>query len=106
MGRPKGSKNTIGTDPDDLSGSLELIEVDESRELAVEERPDFNSYEWHDYVMKQFMPDELFEGNPTVDGLRRVTEALIGKIVESVSHVITPPQVLDKKSGFLTPVTV
>lgn len=38
---------------------------------------------WNEHVLSQFNKDELFEGNPKLNGLRRVTEKLIGKIVSS-----------------------
>lgn len=36
---------------------------------------------WHDYVMKLFLPNELQDSYPKVDGLRRVVRLLIGEIV-------------------------
>lgn len=47
--------------------------------------------EWNDYVMKQFTEDEKFEGHPTVDGMRRVTEKLIGEIVGIETSVPQTP---------------
>lgn len=46
---------------------------------------------WSDYVMKQFTEDELFKGYPRVDGLRRVTDLLLGPIYDSTVKVITSP---------------
>ncbi len=60
--------------------------------------------EWGDYVMSQFAEDELFEGNPNVDGLTRVTELLIGEIVGSKSTVKQSP-VYDN-SGKMQPAVV
>lgn len=53
--------------------------------------PTFSEYGWHDYVMSHFEEDELVEGSPTVDGLRRVCELLIGKIVEISNTVLQFP---------------
>lgn len=50
--------------------------------------PEKTSIEWHDYVMSHFQPDELFEGNPKVDGLFRITEKLLGPITEVYSTVV------------------
>lgn len=46
---------------------------------------------WSDYVLKQFQEDETIDGNPTVDGLRRVTKLLLGDIIESCAKVIQVP---------------
>ena len=48
--------------------------------------------EWHSYVMSQFTEDELQDKkNPTVDGLRRVAELLVGYIVEQTTDVVQEP---------------
>jgi hypothetical protein len=57
-------------------------------ETPPETIPVYNSPEWNEYVLKQFLPDELVQGNPTADGLRRVTEKLLGPIVSSMAQVI------------------
>jgi hypothetical protein len=49
------------------------------------------SPEWSDYVLKQFEEDEVIDGNPSVDGLRRVTKKIIGEIVGSRCRVIQCP---------------
>ena len=56
---------------------------DQQEELA-NSRPRYIDPGWHDFVMTQFVPEELDpKGNPKVDGLRRVAEGLLGQIVES-----------------------
>lgn len=56
-------------------------------QVVVEEGPQIPSYaseEWQDYVLSQFTDDELVEGKyPTLPGLRRLTEALLGEIIDS-----------------------
>lgn len=47
--------------------------------------------EWNEYVLSHFQQDELVDGNPTVDGLRRVTEMLLGQIVVGKATVIQSP---------------
>ena len=47
--------------------------------------------EWSEYVLDNLHDTELREGNPTVDGLRRVTEKVYGEIIESRSDVLELP---------------
>ena len=47
--------------------------------------------EWHDYVMGHFVDDELKQGNPTTDGLRRVAERLVGPIQRITARVVQSP---------------
>ncbi len=46
---------------------------------------------WNDYVMSQFVAEELQDGKPTVDGLRRLVELLIGNIEVSSTHINQSP---------------
>lgn len=54
-----------------------------SEENIVGTIPSYLSPDWHQYVMEQFSPEELADGNPTTAGLRRVAELLLGPIVYS-----------------------
>lgn len=47
--------------------------------------------EWTQYVLSQFVDDELEGQNPKVDGLRRVTEKLLGDIIEENCDLIEAP---------------
>lgn len=47
--------------------------------------------EWPQYVMEQFDQSELDKGYPKVDGLRRVTELLMGEILESCCNIVQAP---------------
>ena len=53
--------------------------------------PSRTSLEWNDYILSQFDESEMFQGNPTLDGLRRIAEHLIGDIVSSTTSVIQCP---------------
>ena len=48
--------------------------------------------EWSDYVMELFTDKELYDGNPLVAGLRRVSELVIGPVVFSGPTQVFPPQ--------------
>ena len=43
-------------------------------------RPAFNTEKWSEWVMSQFADDEMENGAPTCDGLRRVAENILGPI--------------------------
>jgi len=47
------------------------------------EVPSRTSLEWHSYVMSLFDESELYDGMPLVAGLRRVSQIVLGPIVES-----------------------
>tara|TARA_R100000808_G_scaffold5684_1_gene17089 strand:- start:9025 stop:9846 length:822 start_codon:yes stop_codon:yes gene_type:complete len=82
-------------------GQLELFDMAEEEEFFEEEKddgvmgasgegaiydseaPSMFSPEWHDYAMSHFEDNELIDGNPICAGLRRVSELLLGTIIES-----------------------
>ena len=49
--------------------------------------------EWTQYVLSEMQPDEKVNNCPTTDGLRRVTERLIGRIISSKTDVLDVPRV-------------
>jgi len=57
-------------DTDILSGESGMVQ------------PTFNSEKWSEWVISQFADDELENGAPTCDGLRRVAEDVIGPIAK------------------------
>ncbi len=87
---------------EEVSNTLQdkIDDVDKQEEVI----PSPGDTKWHEYVMRQFEEDELFDGRPTVDGLRRVTELIIGEIFESVAEVVKEPHFLD--NGVISPTTV
>ena len=53
---------------------------------------------WSEHVLDHLDDHELRDGNPTVDGLRRVTEEVFGDILVSSSHIYSH----DASRGFCT----
>ena len=53
--------------------------------------PTYGSYEWNDYVVSFLKDQEMTNGNPNTDALRRLVELLIGEIIETKTHIIQAP---------------
>jgi hypothetical protein len=47
--------------------------------------------DWNDFVLSQFTDDEKFHNNPTLNGLRRLTELLIGEIISITTNIVQVP---------------
>ena len=75
----------MGNDLDlfDVDSIKEGIKEDEYMEQQEDLMPAYGSEDWNEYVMSKFENGELFDGNPTCAGLRRVAEELLGTIVVS-----------------------
>lgn len=72
------------------------IETEEKENMEPEKQkdnfiPTIKDYEWHDYVMSHFHKDELIDGCPKVDGMRRVCELLVGEIFAIDSDIVQTP---------------
>ena len=66
--------------------------VEDKAEMMLEiERPKEYDPEWSEYLLDQLSDNELINGAPTVDGLRRITEKCFGEIVESKSDIVETP---------------
>jgi len=97
-----GRKPKVSEDEMEIDG-LQLVEKQDNGKLitessgVVEEKtddvPDQDSPEWDAYVMNQFLPEELIDGRPRVNGLRRVTRKLLGRIVYSHAEVVQVPNI-------------
>lgn len=53
--------------------------------------PKMGDPEWSDYVLKMFSSDEIDNGNPKVDGLRRIAYKLLGPF-NSETNVVQSPK--------------
>jgi len=81
-------------DKNEFEDMVAVIDTDEGLEADVQdERKVYTDAdpEWSEYVLDNMHDTELREGNPTVDGLRRVTEKVYGEILESRSDVLELP---------------
>ena len=71
----------------------DMVAVIDEKEDLQDDRPVYTDAdpEWSEYVLDNMHDTELRDGNPTVDGLRRVTEKVYGEIIESTSDVLELP---------------
>ncbi len=75
----KSDEETLSFDSDeeDILAAVDTEALSEDSELV---QPEFNSEKWSEWVISQFADDELENGAPTCDGLRRVAENVLGPI--------------------------
>ena len=78
----------------DFFGGME-VEVAPVRDKIVLDGPRMVDPEWNDYVMSLFEENELFDGRPTVFGLRRVAQLILGRIFSSKPSQVFPPSTDD-----------
>ena len=104
LGFPKSELNKLNKDSlmelhanamedqvvDNVNLDADFEEVNDSPELEIKEdeqegevTPSVKSEDWHEYVMSQFKPNELIDGNPITAGLRRVVEVVLGEVIET-----------------------
>jgi hypothetical protein len=85
---------------------LEECEIQEDvGEEQMVETPTTTSPEWDGYVLSHFAPEELIDGHPTVGGLRRVAEYLLGEIVSGISDVVQVPTNPDNRATVIHTIT-
>lgn len=86
---------------DDSKAAMQIVsavdincdeKLTEQNETAKQQIPDIWSTEWTQYVLGQLSKDELDKGAPKTDGLRRLTEKLMG-IKAIVSNVVAAPNI-------------
>lgn len=75
---------------------IESVESDASLEEInkvenLEGTPREYDPEWSEYLLDHLSDNELINGAPTVDGLRRICEMCFGEILESKSAIIETP---------------
>lgn len=62
------------------------------KDVILKDAPSMLSPEWHDYAMTLFSEDELMNGHPLVNGLRRVAEVVLGPISFSGPTWVKPTE--------------
>jgi hypothetical protein len=70
---------------------FEIVEDEVEVTEMADPQPAMNSPEWSEYVISKFEPDEIIDGNPTVDGLRRIAELVLGPIVDVHTEIVQVP---------------
>ena len=65
---------------DDNEDILSAVDTEALEDESFLAQPAFNSESWSEWVLSQFTDDELENGAPTCDGLRRVAEDVLGPI--------------------------
>ena len=92
MGKKKVDVSTISFGDKDNDGDFVVEETEKVADTEeLKSQPAICSYEWSPYVIEQLKEDEMFDGNPTVDGLRRLVCLLLGNIIREESQVLQCP---------------
>ena len=73
-------------------------------DVIASDAPSMTDPKWNDYVMSMFTEKEMYNGNPLVNGLRRVAEVVLGPIVYSGPTPVFPPPV--QSSSALAPIAM
>jgi hypothetical protein len=78
---------------DDGENMFEVDVVDQNNVvISKSTTPIYGSKEWHEFIMSKFDDGELFDGNPTCAGLRRIVEDVLGPIISSGPCQVFPSQ--------------
>ena len=83
-----GSDSSNGDFEPNEDSQFVAIETTQDEEIIP---PSISDPEWSDYVLSKFEYDEMVDGNPTVDGLRRITELLLGQVNSSSTEIVQVP---------------
>jgi hypothetical protein len=79
----------------DLTQIETVVSEPDETEVNSSENVDINHPKWHEYVLSLFTEDELDNGNPKVNGLRRVAQLLLGDIMYSGPINVYAPETSD-----------
>jgi len=77
--------------PEKIILTADCLEEPIQSEPELMEPPTPNDPEWTQYVLGQFMDDEIDGKNPRVEGLRRVAGQLVGELIEEGCDLLAVP---------------
>lgn len=104
MAKTKKAEAVVESMTEEMAAALEAP-VDDSPFLSAQELLDaeppegMNDPGWSDFVLSKFAHDELGDGKPKVNGLRRVAQLLLGPIVMSYAKVVQSPRYIPLDEG-------
>lgn len=75
---------------EEIFANAEIIE-EEVDCVDAESTPTEQDQNWTEYVLSLMYADELRDGHPTVDGLRRITERILGEVFAVESEILQVP---------------
>jgi len=94
----KSKEDDISFGDGDDTGDFDIEnEEEKERKEQIPSEPRVGDPNWHEFVMSQFTKEEIYNGNPTVDGLRRLVEVLIAPIRNMTTVVRQVPDLSNEK---------
>jgi len=77
--------------PEKISSQQETVEIETAGDDLPKSPPDPCDPEWTQYVLGQFMDDEVDGQNPRVEGLRRIAGLILGEMIEEGCDLVCSP---------------
>lgn len=74
-----------------LDQIIAVEQAEQEAPIEIEEIPVVGTEEWSTFLLSKLKEDEVFNGCPNVEGLRRICQEYYGDVVSSVSSVVQAP---------------
>ncbi len=88
----KAKLRELQSDDEILESAEEVVDAPSNQVVqSVDQEMNANNPKWTEHVISLMFADELFEGHPKVDGLRRIAELIAGPILQVSSDVVQTP---------------
>lgn len=87
---------------DGVLDRLQVVKVEEIKDEETEEVPYIGTPEWTSYVLSKLQPDEMYNGCPTYEGLRRICYELLGTIIDIDLTVNQSPNFQNANASCIT----